>query len=253
MIRLLINADDFGISSEVNEAIKECFSKELINRTSIMVNMPAYNEAIEIAKVCNFKDKVGLHINIMEGNPLTEDIKHTLFCTNGVFNGEVFKKTVNRFWLNKNTRKALEKEIRAQIEKYLEDGFCLKHIDSHEHSHTNYSVMNVLNPLLHEYEFKSVRLSRNIPHKKIRGMKRVYKKFFNWKIIKFNSKSGNETSRIKAFGGLEDIQQLIYNEEHYKIIELMVHPIMISGKIEDGIKRIGIENWLSTQKYNIKW
>ena len=50
MNRLIVNADDFGISHEVNEAISLCFMKGYINQTTIMVNMPFFCEAIEMAK-----------------------------------------------------------------------------------------------------------------------------------------------------------------------------------------------------------
>lgn len=47
---MIINADDFGYNQSVNRAIDECFKKKLINRTTIMVNMPYAEEAAVLAK-----------------------------------------------------------------------------------------------------------------------------------------------------------------------------------------------------------
>ena len=47
---MIINADDFGYSESVNKAISDCFERGLINRTTIMVNMPHAEEATAMAK-----------------------------------------------------------------------------------------------------------------------------------------------------------------------------------------------------------
>ena len=72
---LFVNADDFGLSHEVNMAIVEAFKKGLINNTTIMVNMPGFEEAVRLAEKYGFFDRVGLHLNLFEGKHLTEDIK----------------------------------------------------------------------------------------------------------------------------------------------------------------------------------
>ena len=69
------NADDFGKSTEINNAILTCFKDGLIDRTTIMVNMPGADEAAELAREEGFFDKVGLHLNLTEGEPLTDEIK----------------------------------------------------------------------------------------------------------------------------------------------------------------------------------
>ena len=47
---MIINADDFGYSQSVNKAVCDCFNSKLINRTTIMVNMPCAEEAASLAK-----------------------------------------------------------------------------------------------------------------------------------------------------------------------------------------------------------
>lgn len=79
MFEFLINADDFGLSEEVNEAIIYGFQQGFLDRTSLMVNMPFCADAVRKARQYGFDDKVGLHLNLVQGTPLTEPIK-ILFC-----------------------------------------------------------------------------------------------------------------------------------------------------------------------------
>ena len=51
---MIINADDFGYSDSVNAAVAECFDRGLVNRTTIMVNMPCCEAAAETAKEHGF-------------------------------------------------------------------------------------------------------------------------------------------------------------------------------------------------------
>ena len=76
-MQIIINADDFGLSKDVNEAIDICIKKDYIQRTTLMVNMPQTLEAVKLAKDGGYLNKVGLHINLIEGIPLTPDIKKT--------------------------------------------------------------------------------------------------------------------------------------------------------------------------------
>ena len=86
---MIINADDFGYSESVNEAICQCFNRGLINRTTIMVNMPEAENAAEIAKNNGFFHRVGLHINLTEGRAMTEECRNSSLCDEkGCFNPE---------------------------------------------------------------------------------------------------------------------------------------------------------------------
>ena len=85
---MIINADDFGYSKSVNKAITDCFKQNLINRTTIMVNMPYTEEAVLLAKENGFSDCVGLHINLTEGKALSEECAKSELCDeNGYFKG----------------------------------------------------------------------------------------------------------------------------------------------------------------------
>src|SRR5688500_10676933 len=82
MINLIINADDFGLCSSVNQAIIDCYKAGNLTSTTFMVNMPGTSEAAELAKV-NPGLGIGLHFCLTEGKPLT--VASTLIDKNGNF------------------------------------------------------------------------------------------------------------------------------------------------------------------------
>ncbi|MGA2094374.1 MAG: ChbG/HpnK family deacetylase, partial [Sedimentisphaerales bacterium] len=68
--RLIINADDFGLCRGVNKGIAEAHATGVLTSATLMANMPAAEEAVEIAhKLSNLG--VGVHLNLTEGKPLS--------------------------------------------------------------------------------------------------------------------------------------------------------------------------------------
>ena len=231
---IIVNADDFGLSDAVNQAIESCFRNGLVNQTSIMVNMPFYKDAVLKSKKGNFFDRVGLHLNLTEGIPLTDSIKKTKLCTDGLFNQSIIRNKIKRFVLKNDEIKAVREECVAQIESYLREDFPFLHLDSHQHIHTNYSIFKILCPLIKTYGFKSIRLSRVIPDSGFSFLKQLYKKFFNDKIKDINFGNESVYKSLKWFGSIDDLivsKDKIDND----LFELMVHPVMINGRIYDSV------------------
>lgn len=169
MKKLVINADDFGISQETNLAIKQGFESGIITSTSLIVNLEAYEHAInEILPTIQGID-VGFHFNIIEGKSLTNQ---PLLCDkNGFFNNSYGQLILKSF--NKNFLKQVEIEFRAQIEKALEN--CkISHIDSHVHTHAIPNIFKLVSKLANEYNIPYIRTQHEVPYI-------VWKKSFNMK------------------------------------------------------------------------
>ena len=229
MIRVIINGDDFGISREVNKAIAECFEKRILTSTTLMVNMPFADEAVELAKEQGFYESVGIHFNLTGGTPLTDNIRNMKrFCRkDGTFNAYFQKHTASRLSLTKEELACVAEEAEAQIRKYISYGLPARHLDSHHHVHTNLPVWKVLVPLLHKYDFRSVRLSRNL-FKRTAPLNAVYKKYYN---------SGLKKSRFITtdyFGSFKDLQKCRRILKDNMLLELMLHPMYSeSGELYD--------------------
>ena len=113
MGKIIVNADDFGLNKSCSCAIKEAFSKGLISSTTACANGEYISEAYQLARENHFEDKVGIHINLTEGVPLTDKIKEDpFFCENGKFHNRI-----NRFQrLSGEQIYEVQCEVRAQIE-----------------------------------------------------------------------------------------------------------------------------------------
>lgn len=221
---MIINADDFGYSQSVNRAIVDCFKQKRINRTTIMVNMPYTDEAVLLAKENSFFDCVGLHINLTEGMALSKECATSELCDeNGFFKGTFHIPFKSRLYLNKNIKRAIYAEVRAQIEKYIELGFTLMHADSHNYTHSYFSVYTQVGRLLKEYGFKTVRISRNIAPEKFSLPFKIYKTAFN-SMIKNLKTNGEKICTTKYFCSIQDLIALNNNTEYKNDIEIMTHP-----------------------------
>ena len=231
---MIINADDFGYSESVNSAICKCFEEGTINRTTILVNMPSSEDALSLAREKGFFESVGLHINLTEGKALSKECRKSPLCDeNGFFKGEFHIPFKARLFLPKAIRKAIYAEVEAQIKKFIEMGFPLRHADSHNYTHSYLSVYGEIKKLFKKYGFTSTRISRNVSPDKFSLPFAVYKSFFNY-LIKNLKVSGKKISTTAYFGSVQDYKG-VYNKENIKYdIELMTHPDYIDGVLTDN-------------------
>lgn len=233
--RCIVNADDFGISHEVNEAIKRCFKEGYISNTTLLVNMQYADEAVSMAKENGFFDSVGLHLNLTQGKPLTQTIKNNPLFVDGLtgeFNECFHKNTRTRLYLSSKQLLGLKEEIEAQMRKYTDYGLTLKHLDSHHHIHTDASIFSIIKPLVNKYGFRSIRLSKNISISNGSIMKKIYKKIYNKELR-------NSVKVTTAyFGDFDDylcdnleVGGFVENDGKTDILELMCHPILVNGRL----------------------
>ncbi len=226
MFKISVNADDFGSSSLVNRAVVECMSSGLVTNATIMANMPGFVEACDLAHDHGFEDRIGVHLNLSEGMPLTDAIKrnHT-FCTeDGCFayhrQGILFSRA---------DRECVAKEIGAQVATCRRNGLTGAHIDSHRHIHTNFALFRLFEPLLEDLGVRRVRLSANMHD--IHPLRKLYKYGFN----KYLSFRGFQTSRY--FGDVASFRQThLKAHDNVGTCEIMVHPgYSAEGELVDTI------------------
>lgn len=122
---LIINADDFGLNKEQNEAIKDLLNNKLITSTSLMAVAAEAKDAVGFAEDIGFP--VGVHITLNSD----EEAYRYPSLTKAKSLGEDY------FWLeNRNlTFRAKRKDVRAELEaqyRYISDGGAqIDHADSH--------------------------------------------------------------------------------------------------------------------------
>ena len=142
-MKLIINADDFGFSKSINKGIIDSYNEGLISTTTIMINMPYVEDAIELWKQ-NKGLGLGLHINITVGKPISDNIP-SLVDNNGVFN-------YIREWENHNFEYIdVYKEVKSQIEKLIQYDVVIDHLDCHNDLMNNKMFRKVFFDLVLEY------------------------------------------------------------------------------------------------------
>jgi len=72
--KIFINADDFGLDYLTNARISYCLLNKLISSTTLIVNMPGFNDAVKRIHKHNLSGKIGIHFNLTEGRPLSKEM-----------------------------------------------------------------------------------------------------------------------------------------------------------------------------------
>jgi hopanoid biosynthesis associated protein HpnK len=159
MKKVIINADDFGLCPGVNEGIIEAHQKGVLSSATLMANMPGFEQAVDLAKA-NPKLGVGAHLNLVRGRPLSPpDRVQSLAAPDGRFYAKplsIMKKIACR----KIDPGEIERELRAQLEKILQTGLPVTHLDSEKHIHALPLVFNIVARLAGDYGIKKVRFIR---------------------------------------------------------------------------------------------
>lgn len=159
MKQLIINADDFGMTSGVNRAVIEGHTRGVITSATIMANMPAFDEAVRLAKTHPTLG-VGLHFNITQGRPVSEPEQVISLTTERGEFLETSAALAKRSLLGTLQSKEVVRELRAQLEKVQAAGLRLTHIDSHKHSHALPQISSAIAETIGDYGIAAVRLPR---------------------------------------------------------------------------------------------
>lgn len=211
-MKVLINADDFGWSKSCTDAILQSFEKGYITSTTMCANGDAFDYAVQEVKKTEYKDRVGIHFVLTEGQPLTEAIRRNpLFCDEqGQFHGQFPRYQP----LNRASRQQVREELTAQAKRFADSGLAFHHADSHHHSHTAPFITPIVRSVMKEFGITGLRLHRNIGV--ISGVKRLWKRFWNSWIQKL--------AYTDYFGSFEDLEENRLLLEQEGVLELMCHP-----------------------------
>ena len=224
-LKLIVNADDFGLDSPATDAIVWLATHHLLTSTTIMANFASPNE-IDRIKATNIS--TGLHLNLIEGKPLCSFEKiPSLVGSDGMF--LTWDKLLKGFISGKVKNSDIEMEIETQFEWLKSNGISISHADSHKHIH-QYPVLGPF--ILHVFSKLGIKCVRNCSpfywqHKRMLTLK-AFSQTTNKNLSAFSHTDGllsyaliigeNAPNKIrKAF-------------EKYNCLELMTHPALSNIK-----------------------
>lgn len=202
MTKIIINADDFGLSRGVNYGIIDAFNHGVLSSTTLMPNMPGTSHAIELAKK-NPKLAIGVHLTLTTGKPIL-DLKNSLTTDEGKFHPY-------KYFLDGNKVDAHElfNEWDAQIQFLLDQGLVLSHIDSHHHAHSFEGNEEVVTKLGQKY---------NLPIRPFNGNK------FGSQTVDCFSVDLEEVAKVLADNAHEGFTIVKEQIRTNDTIEFMCHP-----------------------------
>ena len=154
----IINADDFGMSDEINRAIERAFERGCVTSASLATNGARAGDALKFARG-NPSMRIGVHLTLTEGAPLSDPASLPLLVGT---DGRLTHGFVRLLWLSLTRESALleqaELEWRKQIVAALEYGIVISHLDSHRHVHMIPALFRLALKLRREYGVPRLRI-----------------------------------------------------------------------------------------------
>ena len=156
--RLILNADDFGLTRGINRAIAELHAAGALTSATLMANGPAFDDALDVARAHPALG-VGCHIVLTDGTPLChpQSIPSLLGA-----DGKTFRPSLLDFLIAAHRGIVREddiaREAAAQIQRLQRAGIDVTHVDTHKHTHI---LPNVARPLLFVAERAGIGAIRN--------------------------------------------------------------------------------------------
>jgi hopanoid biosynthesis associated protein HpnK len=158
--RLIVNADDFGRSHSINQAVIRAHRDGILTTASLMVNEPAADEAVKFARESP-RLGVGLHLSLSHGlSALPREKIPGLVNEKGEFSNQPAA-TGFRYFIRPGLREQLRQEIHAQFEKFRATGLPLDHVNGHLHFHLHPTVFRILMETVDKFGVRRMRLTRD--------------------------------------------------------------------------------------------
>jgi chitin disaccharide deacetylase len=159
--RLIINADDFGLTPGINRAIAELHDAGIVTSATLMANGPAFDDAVAIARTRPTL-AIGCHIVLVDGIPVSDPATIPTLIPKPHHAIPAFHHSLSLFALEVLTGRIhatdIEREALAQIHKLQRAGLTLTHADTHKHTHL---LSRVHRPIIRALEQSNISALRN--------------------------------------------------------------------------------------------
>ncbi len=143
MKRLVVNADDFGLTRDVNRGIVEAHREGILTATTLMATGAAFDDAVSLAKQTPSLD-VGCHLVLVGTPPFPASVPRLM---RAVALGRI----------------RIYEELTAQVRRMLDAGLQPSHLDTHKHTHLLPPVLAAVARISEEYRIPWVRRPFDFP------------------------------------------------------------------------------------------
>lgn len=157
--QLVVNADDFGFTPDVNQGIVEAHRQGILTATTLMANGDAFDDALRLARETPTLD-IGAHLVLIGGRSL--------------ISGDPYPATVPQLVAALARRRIRPyDELRAQVQRIFAAGIRPTHFDTHKHTHLAPPVLDAVARLAEEFDVHWVRRPFDFPLNARNGVPRL--------------------------------------------------------------------------------
>jgi predicted glycoside hydrolase/deacetylase ChbG (UPF0249 family) len=237
-VKVIVNADDFGMNAQETDAICEGLAAGRINSATVMANGGALDQVLQNQHLfpgCSF----GAHLNLTYGVPVSMGPGVKLLVDH---NGRMSRAVFNRLRPTLPVCRAIYEEWRAQIELLFSKGIKIGHLDSHNHVHTTPLVFPALKAVQKRFGIRRVRISKNIysEAQPCSALLKVQKGVYNSAL-----RSLYATRTTSGFTDLITFCEVARGGRmRHRTVEVMIHPKSKGGEAEDALLYTDWENTL---------
>lgn len=153
--QLVVNADDFGFTRDVNQGIIEAHQRGILTATTVMANGDAFADAVRLARENPTLD-IGAHLVLVGGRALASDDPLPSSVT-GLLAAIALR------------RLRIYDELAAQLRRILDAGIQVSHLDTHKHTHLAPPVLDAVAHIAEEFGIRWVRRPFDLPITAARG------------------------------------------------------------------------------------
>lgn len=236
MVKLIVNADDFGYSEGVNHGIISAHKNGIVTSCTVMANMPGFEHGMELIKE-NPTLRCGVHMTLTCYKPILKDHK-TIVDENGNFFRSLSEDLLKNIDLEEVYR-----EFKAQIER-VRERVEITHLDSHHHVHGTEFLKPVIERISKEYKLPIRSALKMTP---IEGvdyaecletfyMGNVKEEYFEEHLEEIKSHEVADLMCHPAFVDAFLLESSSYNTQRAK-----EHKVLTSKKVKEFLKNNNIE------------
>jgi predicted glycoside hydrolase/deacetylase ChbG (UPF0249 family) len=240
--RLIVNADDFGISPAVTGGILEAHAAGTVSSTSMMVHCPGWDDACTRARATPSLG-IGLHLNLLVGSPIVPAVTLINRRTGRFL---VLGAMVRRALAGRLDAAEVEAECEAQVQAITALGVPLTHIDSHRHTHALPVVRRAVARVAQRRSLplrRPVESHRRFPNDIVSQIHRGVIAW-SWRVTSVGApptRSPDHFIGVSMQGGERFESQLTHVLDHLPsgTVEMMVHP----GRVDAALESVDGYTW----------
>jgi chitin disaccharide deacetylase len=153
--RLVVNADDFGFTPDVNRGIVDAHRRGILTATTLMANGSAFDDAVRFARETPTLD-IGCHLVLIGGSSLVTGKRYPL--TAAQLLAALARREIRPY-----------EELAAQVRRIVDAGIRPTHLDTHKHTHLAPPVLDAVARLGDEFGIRWVRQPFDFPLNALRA------------------------------------------------------------------------------------